>query len=102
MTTFEISACIPTISAEPYPWLFGSEGACDIQDTCDAAGTCTDRGFQPAGTACGDPSNTDCSNPDTCTGTSGACSPNNEPQFTPCGTGPEGACDIQEARKSVV
>src|SRR5688572_31947150 len=34
-------------------------------------------GFQAAGTACGDNSDTACTNPDTCNG-SGACQPNHE------------------------
>jgi hypothetical protein len=46
-------------------------------------GVCTDNGLEPDGTACGDPSDTDCDNADTCL--TGACEPNNEPDGTACG-----------------
>ena len=53
--------------------------------TATAAGACTDNGFKPATTACGSAGDTDCDNPDHCTGTSGACDPNPEPATTTCG-----------------
>jgi hypothetical protein len=62
----------------------GDQGVeCLVDDTCDGMGICEDNGLEPDGTACGDPSNTDCDNPDTCL--TGACAPNNEPDGTPCG-----------------
>ena len=42
--------------------------ACVIQDTCNGAGGCADNGYVSGGTACGDPSDTECTNPDTCDG----------------------------------
>ena len=49
----------------------------------------------PAGTACGDPSDTLCDNPDTCDGAV-TCLPNLEPGGTVCRSS-AGVCDIQEA-----
>src|SRR5439155_9260528 len=56
---------------------------CTNQDTC-LAGVCHDNGFQPAGTACGDPTSNACTAPDTCNG-SGACQANNSADGTFCG-----------------
>ena len=83
---------------------------CTNPDTCDGAGTCldnhetdgtacTDDGNEctddvcatgvcthpdhPAGTACGDPANGDCTNPDACDG-AGACLDNHETDGTTC------------------
>jgi hypothetical protein len=58
-------------------------------------GGCHDNGFKPVTTACGDPSDTACDNPDHCSGNSGACLPNFEPAATNCGDA-EGACTNQD------
>jgi len=47
---------------------------CTNQDTCNFAGVCEDNGVQPDGSSCGDPNDSQCSNPDTCL--TGACNPN--------------------------
>ena len=47
-------------------------GDCDVAETCNGAGACPANSYEPAGTACGDPSNTTCDNPDTCNA-SGTC-----------------------------
>jgi hypothetical protein len=60
-----------------------TEGACTYADTCDGAGGCTDNGFKPVTTACGDDTNNECDNPDTCDG-SGNCQINNEADDTAC------------------
>lgn len=57
--------------------------ACTNQDTC-LSGTCQDNGFQPAGTACGNPTLNACTAPDTCNG-SGSCQANNSADGTSCG-----------------
>ncbi len=49
---------------------------------------------EPEGTACGDPSNNLCDNPDTCDG-SGTCDDNLEPNGTVCRAS-SGVCDIEE------
>ncbi len=54
------------------------------QDTCSGTGSCTDNGFKPAGTSCGSPADTECTNPDSCNG-SGSCQANDEPAGTFCG-----------------
>lgn len=60
-----------------------SLGACHpTQDICDASGGCVS-GNANDGTACGDPANTECDNPDACL--AGACVPNYETSLAPCG-----------------
>jgi hypothetical protein len=54
-------------------------------DQCDGAGTCI-HNPAPAGVPCGDPSDTDCTNPDLCDG-AGNCEPANAPNGTPCDDG---------------
>ena len=49
---------------------------------CDGSGSCTHPN-EPSGTSCGDPLNTDCTNPDTCNG-SGTCQPNHASSGTTC------------------
>jgi hypothetical protein len=64
----------------------GDQGVdCLVDDACDGAGACTDNGLEPDGAACGDNSNTDCDNPDSCQ--AGSCEPNNEPAGTTCDDG---------------
>ncbi len=60
-----------------------SAGQCDLQDTCDANGTCIDR-IAVAGTACGSSGTTACSNPDSCDAF-GSCSSNDLPFGAMCG-----------------
>jgi len=62
-----------------------AEGACTNQDRCDGVGACTDNGFKPATTACGDPSSDPCDGADHCTGTDGSCDPNHASTTTTCG-----------------
>jgi hypothetical protein len=71
-------------------------GECDVAEACDGAGTCPVDGFEPAGTACGDPSDTVCDNPDSCSGTANTCLPNYEPTSTTC-RADAGECDVAEA-----
>ncbi len=59
-------------------------------DTC--TGTVCSHGLQPVGAACGDASNTDCDNPDTCDG-AGACLPNLEVIGFACGNPTNNECD---------
>ena len=37
-------------------------GECDVAETCDGAGACPADSFEPSGTTCGDPSDTDTQN----------------------------------------
>ncbi|UCE58738.1 MAG: hypothetical protein JSU63_14995 [Phycisphaerales bacterium] len=96
---------------------------CDDPDTCDGAGNCDpntepdgtacpDDGLactidecsggecahpaQPVGTPCGDPSDTECDNPDTCDA-SGACRDNLESAGTSCGDPTSTECDGADA-----
>lgn len=92
---------------------------CSSPDACDGLGVCeanhkpdgllcTDDGNEctfdrcqtgscahpprPSGTACGDPTNTECDNPDTCDGL-GLCLDNLEPFGFPCGDPSSNQCD---------
>jgi hypothetical protein len=69
-------------------------GECDVAETCAPGGVCPADAFELPGTACGDPSNTVCDNPDTCDAT-GSCQANNEPATTVCRPG-DGVCDVAE------
>jgi len=60
------------------------EGACTYADECDEAGGCTDNGFKSAATACGSNADTECDNPDHCTGGDGSCVNEVEPTSTTC------------------
>jgi len=75
--------------------LDGSE--CGDGDDCNIevcqAGQCV-QDPEPEGTACGNPSNNLCDNPDTCDG-SGTCDDNLEPNVTVCRTS-SGVCDVEE------
>ncbi len=55
--------------------------ACSVAMGASTDGTCA---FLAATTACGDPTDTPCDNPDTCDG-AGVCQPNFEPTTTSCG-----------------
>ncbi|MBK6518530.1 MAG: hypothetical protein IPG04_31450 [Polyangiaceae bacterium] len=77
-----------------------NNGACTTHagDPCVGGPACNnvcnennDNCFVAASTACGDSSNTECTNPDTCNG-SGTCSPNHEPASTPCGDSSNTEC----------
>jgi hypothetical protein len=62
----------------------GDQGIeCVVDDTCQS-GACQDSGFVTAGTACGVGDDTDCTNPDTCSGF-GQCVANHELNGTACG-----------------
>jgi hypothetical protein len=53
-------------------------GACDVPENCDGTSKiCGPDGFEAPGAPCGDPSDTACTNPDSCSGT-GLCRSNNE------------------------
>ena len=69
-------------------------GECDVAEFCDGAGSCPGDGFEPAGTSCGDSSDTACTEPDTCDG-SGTCLDNNEPTTVSC-RADAGDCDVEE------
>ena len=60
------------------------------QDICQT-GLCT-HPPEPAGLACGDPSDTECDNPDTCDG-GGGCAPNLEGAGHACGDSSDSQCD---------
>src|SRR5207247_8355859 len=62
-----------------------ADAACTKHDTRHSSGSCTDNGFKAATTACGSPSDTECDNPDTCSGISAACLPHHEVVGTNCG-----------------
>ena len=62
-----------------------AEAACTNQDYCNGSGGCTDNGFKPAATACGDPSTSPCDNPDHCSGSNASCVPNYASTSTTCG-----------------
>ena len=59
---------------------------CDPPDGECCQADCT---FAPTGTACGDGSDGECTNPDTCS-SAGVCLDNDAPAGTPCGTPPNG------------
>jgi hypothetical protein len=69
-------------------------GECDVADLCNGAGACSPDSFEPAGTACGDHSDTVCDNPDTCSA-AGSCVANNEPTTVVC-RADAGDCDVAE------
>ncbi len=58
-------------------------GDCDVAENCDGAGNCPADVFEPASTPCGDPSDTVCTDPDTCDA-SGTCLGNHAPGTTLC------------------
>ncbi|MEC8023817.1 MAG: hypothetical protein VX223_07755, partial [Myxococcota bacterium] len=57
---------------------------CKSPGVCDGSGVCGSQTNVPNGTACGDASDSLCTNPDSCL--NGVCSSNHEPQGTTCGT----------------
>ena len=73
------------------PPAFGGFGSCNDDSDCPirecAVFSCINSdcipNSMPAGTPCGDPTDNDCTNPDTCNG-SITCLPRNEPQGTSC------------------
>ncbi len=75
----------------------GSDTACSTA-TCDGtagSANCTGTPIYPSGTACGDPSNSDCDLADTCDG-AGACQPNLAPGGTACGDATNTQCDLPD------
>jgi len=70
-------------------------GDCDVAENCDGAGSCPADGFEPAGTQCGDTTDTVCDNPDTCNATGQCANDNNEPTTTVC-RADTGDCDVAE------
>jgi len=71
---------------------------CEDANTCtiDAcvAGSCVHTP-KPAGTACGDQADTECTDPDTCDA-GGNCDPNHEPAGTLCGDSSDSECDNRD------
>lgn len=58
--------------------------SCDLAETCDGSTTiCPADVFKPSGAACGDSSDTTCTDPDACDGL-GLCEAHNAPNGTPC------------------
>ncbi len=77
-----------------------AEPACQPDDRCDGNGSCTDGAEAINDSACGDITDTDCDNPDTCQ--AGVCEQNFEPTSTACADGvaepdcqPDDRCDGQ-------
>jgi hypothetical protein len=63
----------------------GDQGVeCQNDDACDGAGSCADNGPAPAGSACGDPSDTACTDADGCDG-AGSCFDNHATVGAACG-----------------
>ncbi len=55
-------------------------GECDLEEKCTGdSGACPDDAFEPSTKACGDQTDTVCTNPDTCSGIDNECLPNNQP-----------------------
>ena len=73
-----------------------SAGECDAAEECDGVntGACPADGFAAAGASCGESSDSDCDNPDSCDG-SGNCVENNEPATTECRAAADD-CDVAE------
>lgn len=122
----DCQACVPAISTTA--WSNRAEGSacgdpsdteCDSPDACDGSGLCevnyktdgiecSDDGNEctknlcnaglcthppePFGLACGDPTDTECDNPDTCDG-GGTCAPNFEGPGFACGNPSQTQCD---------
>ena len=111
--------CLDNFAPAGLPCGDPSTTECDNADICDGLGACdpnhqadgvacSDDGVEctfdecgggecihpprPAGTACGDGSNTQCDNPDTCDGT-GICLDNYEPSGFACGDPTDTECD---------
>ena len=76
-------AFVPTIAAQCGNDIIDSGEECDDGNTLN--GDCCDAScnFEYFGTPCGNPSYTECTNPDICTG-DGYCSPQHFPGGTPC------------------
>ena len=69
-------------------------GDCDVAETCNGTSiTCPADAFKAAGATCGSPTNTDCTDPDTCNG-AGVCLANNAANGTACEDG--NACTTGE------
>lgn len=69
----------------------GVERICHERDLCSAAGVCVSMGFSSAGTACGDPEDGECDDPDSCDGM-GACAHNNADPGAACNLGKDVDC----------
>ena len=85
-------ACVPaTNGTDPNNnCAAASQDSCDFDGQCNGSGACR---FWAAGTACLNPANTPCSDPNTCDG-SGTCLENHEPASTLCtGSSQGGVCD---------
>ena len=72
--------CLPNHELSGYPC--PDDGNQCTDDICNGLGTCT-HPYSPAGSACGDPTDTNCTDPDTCNG-DGQCLPNHEPAGYTC------------------
>jgi hypothetical protein len=72
------------------------EGECTNADFCNpATGLCQDNGYKSVETACGDPTDNVCNNPDHCSGTDGSCVNEVEPIDVVCRES-AGECDVPE------
>ena len=76
-------SCVDRKDAAGSICLAGS-GACDPNDVCDGTSNACAPVFAAVGAACGDSSDTECTNPDSCDG-SGACQVNNAADGSTCG-----------------
>lgn len=66
-------------------------GVCFLAPACDGSGSCLPADFAPVGTACGDPTDTECNPEDTCDG-SGSCDVQVTDQGVACGDPADGEC----------
>ena len=93
-TTRNLNGATEAIACDPNHVLDGtpcSDDGNDCRDDVCATGVC-DHPPHPVGTACGDPADTECDDPDTCDG-AGSCEPNYEPLGLSCGDPADTQCD---------
>ena len=88
-----MGACLPN-HAPTSTVCRADAGECDVEETCDATGTCPLDGFEVAGSACGDPTDTACTDPDTCDAM-GMCLSNHAPATASC-RAVAGLCDVED------
>jgi hypothetical protein len=80
----------PTTSRVPR----ATPGAATSPRSCDANGNCPADAHEPAGTTCGDPTDTVCDDPDSCDA-NGVCQPNYVSSCSVCRQA-AGECDVAE------
>jgi len=71
-----------------------SAGECDVTENCTGTSPfCPSDAFEPPTTTCGSSLDDDCTNPDTCSGTSNTCLANDEANGLACGDPNNTECD---------